>query len=62
VTAQWCGSPHDTTTPTTPGNYRVGDAENPEGGTAIDRDDLARFVVRATTEDRWSRRRPTLAH
>ncbi|MEU0535701.1 NAD(P)-dependent oxidoreductase [Amycolatopsis tolypomycina] len=43
------------------GNYRVGDAENPEGGTAITRDDLARFVVRAATEDRWSRRRPTLA-
>ncbi|MGZ3146487.1 NAD(P)-dependent oxidoreductase [Lentzea chajnantorensis] len=44
------------------GDHRVGDAENPRGGTTINRDDLARFVVRAATEDRWSRRWPTLAH
>ncbi|MFD7658149.1 NAD(P)-dependent oxidoreductase [Actinosynnema sp. NPDC059797] len=43
-------------------DYRVGDAENPRGGTAINRDDLARFVVEAATEERWSQRRPTLAH
>ncbi|MFD4672490.1 NAD(P)-dependent oxidoreductase [Lentzea sp. NPDC058450] len=48
-------------TPAT-GTYRVGDAENPAGGTAINRDDLARFVVQETMEDRWSRSRPTLAH
>lgn len=44
------------------GNYRIGDGENPAGGTAIHRDDLARFVVEAATGDRWSRCRPTLAH
>ncbi|MGI5498968.1 NAD(P)-dependent oxidoreductase [Lentzea sp. CA-135723] len=44
------------------GTYRLGDAENPAGGTAINRDDLARFVVHAAAENGWSRRRPTLAH
>ncbi|WP_410575192.1 NAD(P)-dependent oxidoreductase [Amycolatopsis sp. cmx-4-61] len=44
------------------GGYRIGDNENPEGGTTINRSDLARFVLQAATEDTWSRRRPTLAH
>jgi putative NADH-flavin reductase len=43
-------------------DYRVGDAENPRGGTAINRDSLAQFVVEATTDELWSQRRPTLAH
>lgn len=44
------------------GNYRVGDAENPRDGTTINRDNLAQFVVEAATDERWSQRRPTLAH
>ncbi|MDQ7806515.1 SDR family oxidoreductase [Amycolatopsis sp. A133] len=44
------------------GDYRIGDSETPKGGTTINRNDLARFVVQAATEDVWSRQRPTLAH
>jgi putative NADH-flavin reductase len=42
------------------GTYRVLDGANPEGGTSIPRIDLARFVIRATGDKRWSHRLPTI--
>jgi putative NADH-flavin reductase len=43
------------------GVYRAVDGSNPEGGASVSRVDLARFVVRAVDDERWSRRRPTVA-
>jgi putative NADH-flavin reductase len=43
------------------GVYRVEDGVNPKGGTSVTRADLARFVVHAVDDKRWSRSFPTLA-
>ncbi|MEU5260790.1 NAD(P)H-binding protein [Amycolatopsis sp. NPDC021455] len=43
------------------GAYRVEDGVNPKGGTSVTRGDLARFVVHAVDDKRWSRRFPTIA-
>jgi putative NADH-flavin reductase len=43
------------------GVYRVEDGVNPRGGTSVPRADLARFVVHAVDDKRWSRRFPTIA-
>lgn len=43
------------------GAYRAEDGVNPLRGTSVTRVDLARFVVRAVDEERWSRSHPTLA-
>ena len=42
------------------GDYRVGDGENPRAGTAIPRQDLARFVVATLDDPRWRHHHPTL--
>lgn len=43
------------------GVYRVADGANPKGGTSVPRTDLARFVVHAVDDGRWSRSFPTIA-
>ncbi|WP_165362911.1 NAD(P)-dependent oxidoreductase, partial [Promicromonospora panici] len=43
------------------GAYRAWDGVNPQGGTSVTRVDLARFVVGAVEDERWSRGRPTVA-
>jgi putative NADH-flavin reductase len=43
------------------GAYRAWDGANPHGGTSVSRVDLARFVVGAVEDERWSRSRPTMA-
>jgi putative NADH-flavin reductase len=43
------------------GVYRVEDGVNPKGGRSITRVDLARFVVHAVDDERWSRSFPTIA-
>ncbi|MBP2330149.1 putative NADH-flavin reductase [Kibdelosporangium banguiense] len=43
------------------GVYRVEDGVNPIGGTSVTRADLARFVVHAVDDKRWSRSFPTIA-
>lgn len=43
------------------GAYRVEDGETPRGGRQMPRADLARFIVQALDDPRWSRAAPTLA-
>ncbi|QFZ20920.1 NAD(P)-dependent oxidoreductase [Saccharothrix syringae] len=43
------------------GTCRVVDSANPANGRRVNRADLARFVVGAVTDPRWSRRHPTPA-
>ncbi|MBE8516084.1 NAD(P)H-binding protein [Amycolatopsis sp. H6(2020)] len=43
------------------GDYHILDGVNPKGGTKISRVDLARFVVDAVSDKRWSCTCPTIA-
>ncbi|MCF4121147.1 NAD(P)H-binding protein [Antribacter sp. KLBMP9083] len=43
------------------GTFRVEDGSNPPGGIAVPRQDVADFAISCTTDDAWSRTRPTIS-